>query len=159
MAYIDSNLEFSDAQAITATALSEDVYDTQSVAAGGGSIGITGGATTYDLGQSGKGMFLIVHALTAGGGTGTIIITLESDSTANLATAPTVHFTAATVTASAITAGQRIAAVGLPLGLYKRYLGLRFTCSGTPSGVTFDAYLSLEPSGIYRAYPGNFVVL
>lgn len=159
MAYIDTNLEFSDSQAITATAISSNVYDSQSVAAGGGSIGITGGATTYDLGQASEGMFLVVHAVTAGAGTGTITISLESDTTSNLATSPTVHFTAAAVTASAITAGQRICAVALPLGLYKRYLGLRYTCSATPSGVTFDAYLTLEPVGVYRAYPANFVVV
>ena len=43
--YIDTNLEFSDAQSVTATAISTNVYDTLSIAAGGGSVGINGGTT------------------------------------------------------------------------------------------------------------------
>ena len=164
--FIDTNLEFSDAQAVTSTAISEDVYDTLSIAAGGGSAGISGngsGNTLVDLGQSAE-LYLVVQTAvtcTDTGSDATLTITLESDSTANLATAPTVHFsTGAIAFANFATAGTRLVTVCLPQGLYKRYLGLRFTVgSGPLTAGAFDAFLTTDSAGVYRAYATNFVVV
>ena len=162
MAYIDKNLEFSDAQALTTTAISTNVYDTLSVAAGAGSTGISGGGVTTDLGQSSDSAYLVVIATSAAAGgdsAKTLTITLESDSTADLATSATVHFSTTAILGSAITAGARLATIELPHGLYERYIGLRYTLSATFTSFTVDAYITLEPAGVYRAYPGNFTVV
>jgi hypothetical protein len=162
--YIDTNLEFSDAQAITATAISEDVYDTLSIAAGAGSTGISGngsGNILTDLGQA-TDLYLVVIANTAAAGgdsAKTLTITLESDSTANLATSATVHFSTGAILGSAITAGARLATVKLPHGQYERYLGLRFTVSAGFTAFNVDAFLTTDGSGVYRPYATNFVVV
>lgn len=159
--YIDSNLEFSDAQAITATAISEDVYDTLSIAAGAGSVGINGGNTLVDLGQAADIYLVVIATAAAAGGDSakTLTITLESDSTANLATSATVHFSTGAITGANITAGARLATVRLPHGLYERYLGLRYTVSASFTAFTVDAFLTTDPAGVYRAYATNFTVV
>ena len=162
MAYLDKNLEFSDAQSLTATAISANVYDTLATAEGGGSTGISGGGATTDLGQSTPGLYLVVIATAAAAGgdsAKTLTITLESDSTANLATSATVHFTSTAIAGSAITAGARLLTLALPHGLYERYVGLRYTVSASFTAFTVDAYLTLDPAGVYRAYPTNFTVV
>ena len=161
--YIDTNLEFSDAQAVTSTAISTNVFDTLSVAAGGGSVGINGGNATTDLGQAAE-LYLVVATQTACTDTGsdaTLTITLESDSTANLATSPTVHYsTPALAFAAFATAGTRLVTLRLPHGLYERYLGVRYTvASGPLTAGAFDAFLTTDPAGVYRAYATNFAVI
>ena len=163
--YIDTNLEFSDAQALTATAISANVYDTLSVAAGAGSTGITGAGTTManltDLGQA-TDLYLVVIATSAAAGgdsAKTLTISLESDSTANLATSATVHFSTGAITGAAITAGARLATVKLPHGLYERYLGLRYTVSASFTAFNVDAFLTTDGAGVYRPYGTNFVVV
>jgi hypothetical protein len=160
--YIDTNLEFSDAQAVTATAISTNVYDTLSVAAGAGSTGI-GGNTLVDLGQAAD-LYLVVLTQTTctdSGSDATLTITLESDSTANLATSATVHFsTGAIAFADFATAGTRLITVKLPHGQYERYLGLRYTvASGPLTAGAFDAFLTNDGAGVYRPYATNFVVV
>jgi hypothetical protein len=161
--YIDTNLEFSDAQAVTSTAISEDVYDTLTIAAGAGSVGINGGNTLVDLGQAAD-LYLVVitnTTCTDSGSDATLTITLESDSTANLATSATVHFsTGAIAFASFATAGTRLVTVKLPHGLYERYLGVRYTvASGPLTAGAFDAFLTTDGAGVYRAYATNFAVV
>jgi hypothetical protein len=161
--YVDTNLEFSDSQAVTSTAISANVYDTQSIAAGAGSTGLANN-TTVDLGQAADDLLLVVQtsvACTDTSSDATLTITLESDSTANLATAPTVHFsTGAIAFASFATAGTRLVAVKLPHGAYKRYLGLRYTvASGPLTAGAFDAFLTMDSAGVYRPYLTNFVVI
>ena len=159
--YIDTNLEFSDAQSITATAISEDVYDTLSIAAGAGSVGINGGNVTTDLGQAAD-LYLVVLATTAAAGgdaAKTLTVTLESDSTANLATSATVHFSTGAIVGTAITAGARLATLRLPHGAYERYLGVRYTVSASFTAFTVDAFLTTDPAGVYRPYATNFTVI
>lgn len=161
--YIDTNLEFSDAQAVTSTAISTNVYDTLSIAAGAGSVGINGGNVTTDLGQAGE-LYLVVITQTTCTDTSsdaTLTVTLESDSTANLATSATVHFsTGAIAFASFATAGTRICTICLPHGLYERYLGVRYTvASGPLTAGAFDAFLTTDSAGVYRAYASNFTVV
>ena len=160
--YIDTNLEFSDSQAVTSTAISEDVYDALSIAAGAGSVGINGGALTVDLGQAAD-LYLVVNtavACTDTSSDATLTITLESDDNASLST-PTVHFsTGALAFASFATAGTRLVTVRLPHGAYQRYVGLRYTvASGPLTAGAFDAFLTTDGSGVYRAGATNFTVI
>jgi hypothetical protein len=159
--YIDRNLEFSDAQAITATALSTNVYDTLGIAAGAGSVGINGGNVTTDLGQAADIYLVLIATSAAAGGDSakTLTVTLESDSTDNLATSATVHFSTGAITGANITAGARLATLKLPHGLYERYLGLRYTVSASFTAFTVDAFLTTDPAGVYRAYKTNFTVV
>jgi len=160
--YIDTNLEFSDSQAVTATAISANVYDTLSIAAGAGSTGI-GGNTAVDLGQAAD-LYLVVQTsvlCTDVSSDATLTITLESAADAALTSGPVVHFsTGAMAFATFATAGTRLITVRLPHGLYKRYLGLRYTVANGPlTAGAFDGFLTEDAAGVYRPYLTNFVVI
>jgi hypothetical protein len=109
-------------QSITATAISANVLDR----AGG-----TTGPAIEDEGSAPRAWLFIQAVTSAAGGDAakTLTITLESDSTANLATAPIVHLSMGPILGSAITAGAVLACVPLPSADYKRFLGLRYTVS------------------------------
>lgn len=117
--YIDTQNLFSDAQAVTATAISTNVIDL--------TLGESG-LTTIDIGN-GEPIYLLIicTTTTASGGSTTIDFTLESDSTANLATSATTHISVAGVAKATLVAGYRVVAQALPLGNYERYLGVRYT--------------------------------
>lgn len=156
--YIDTQNEFSDAQAVTATAISANVIDL--FAGIGGGTALTG-ETTIDIGQ-GPDVYLVVQAAALGVDTSsdaTLAVTLESDSTANLATAPVVHFSTGTLAwAAHAPAGTRIATICLPSGSYKRYLGVRYTVGALSGTLTLDAFLTVDPAAPRRVYRGNFTV-
>src|SRR3546814_11055727 len=109
--YLDKENEFSDAQAVTATAISENVID----------LGATN--TLKDIG-AGEEVWLVVRTRTAATDAtsdATLAVSLESDSTADLATSPTTHFTTSALAFSAFSpAGPVLPAVRLPLGDYAR---------------------------------------
>ena len=90
----------------------------------------------------------------------TLTITLESDDNASLSS-PTVHFsTGAIAFASFATAGTRLVTVRLPHGAYQRYVGLRYTvASGPLTAGAFDAFLTTDGAGVYRAGATNFTVI
>lgn len=153
---MDKFLEFSDAQAVTSSAISTNVVDLAPL--GGG----TGTNTLRDLG-TGEDIYLVVitHTnVTDSGSDATLNVTLESDSTENLATSATVHFsTGVRAFASFATAGTVIANVKLPAGDYERYLGVRYTVASGPfTGGTFDAFLVKDPKA-YRSYAVGSVIV
>src|SRR3546814_6756028 len=86
----------------------------------------------------------------------TLAVSLESDSTADLATSATTHFTpSALAFADFSPAGTVLAAVRLPLGEYERYPGVRYTvASGPLTAGAFDAFLTKDGSA-YRAYAAH----
>lgn len=146
---VDKFNEFSDAQAVTATAISTNVIDLAPLGGGQGT------NTVRDIG-SGEELYLVVRTVTAAtdsGSDATLTVTLESDSTENLATSPTVHFSTGSLAFAAFSpAGAQLAAIKLPAGDYKRYLGVRFTvASGPLTAGTFDAFLTKDAQS-YRAY-------
>lgn len=146
---LDKFNEFADAQAVTSTAISQNVIDLAPL--GGG----TGTNTVRDIG-SGEDVYLVVRtvqAATDSGSDATLTVTLESDSTENLATSPTVHFSTGAMAFAAFSpAGAELAAIKLPAGNYERYLGVRFTvASGPLTAGTFDAFL-VKDTQSYRAY-------
>lgn len=145
---VDAQNEFSDAQAVTATAISTNVID----------LGATN--TLKDIG-AGVPIYLVILTQTTCTDTSsdaTVTFSLESDSTANLATSATVHYTTgARAFASYATAGTVVAAVALPISkTYERYLGVRYTvASGPLTAGAFDAFLTTDVQA-YSAYANNY---
>jgi len=138
-------------QAITATAISTNVTDLRQP---------NGAPTLVDNGILGGDLWLVVQAQTAAAGgdaAKTLTITLESDSTADLATSATVHFSTGAILGSAITAGAVLARVRIPSGNYERYMGLRYTVS---AGFTAFAILAYLTPDVQRnvIHPGNYTI-
>jgi hypothetical protein len=119
---MDRQNTFSNDQAITATAISTNVIDLGPLSAGN---------LIRDIG-SGEALYLHILATTtldSAGEAATLIATLESDSTANLATSPTVHWTSGSIAEAVFgVSGYWIAkGITLPSSAYERYLGVRYT--------------------------------
>lgn len=132
---LDSFNEFSSAQAVTATAISQNVID----------LGPVADNPTRDIG-AGEPVWLVVStavAATDAGSDATMAVTLESADDAGLTSGAVVHYSSGTLAfASFSAAGALVAAVRLPLGQYKRYLGVRFTVGAGPlTAGAFDAFL------------------
>lgn len=147
---MDKFLEFSDAQAVTATAISTNVVDLYPL----GNNQVTN--LTRDIG-TGEDIYLVVSTLTAATDTGsdaTLTITLESDDNTSLSS-PTVHFSTAALAFAAFSpAGTTLVKTRLPAGAYERYLGVRFTVANGPlTAGTFDAYLvkDVQAAAVYKA--------
>jgi hypothetical protein len=138
-------------QGITATAISDNVLDRSG--------GLTA-PTLEDEGLFPSESWLVVQALTAAAGgdaAKTLTITLESDTTANLATAPVVHFATAAITGSAITAGATLVRTPLPSADYKKFIGIRYTVSAGFTSFAVTAYITPD---IQRnvIYPTGFTI-
>lgn len=138
-------------QGITATAISDNVLDRK----GGQS-----GPTLEDEGLNPAENWLVIIALTAAAGgdaAKTLTITLESDTTANLATAPVVHFSTGAILGSAITAGATLLRAPLPSADYKTFIGLRYTVSAGFTSFAVTAFISPD---VQRnvIYPAGFTI-
>lgn len=120
---LDSFLNVSDPQSLTATAISEHVID----------LGPLGGATANTIRDIGAGEALYLHVvvsttLDSAGEAATLTVTLESDSAAGLDSSATTHWSSGSIAEASLVAGYWIAkGVPLPPGNYERYLGLRYT--------------------------------
>lgn len=146
----DTQNEFSDSQAVTATAISTNVYDTQSEDQSN---------TVVDLGAGGD-LYLVVEvdAAATAAGSATVTFTLESDSTANLATSATTHFSSSAIGKADLTIGARPVVVKLPAGDYERYLGVRYTVGTGPlTAGAFSAYL-VDEVNLNKAYASGFSI-
>lgn len=138
---IDKRNEFQDAVAVTASAIS-DVIDL--------------GATPALRALAMQHLNLVItcdEAATAAGAA-TVTFSLESDSTANLATSATVHYSTAAIAKTALTLGSYVCKVPLPIdATYERYLGVRFTVATGPlTAGKFSAYLTPVPP-VLTIYP------
>lgn len=129
---IDKLNQFSDEQAITVDAISTNVIDLLTWP-GSLNAGDTGGPTANTIRDIGAGTPLYLHILVTttlakAGANPTLTVTLESDSTADLGTSATVHWTASAITEATLVAGYWIAkGIAIPSGAYERYLGIRYT--------------------------------
>lgn len=144
---IDKLATFDWETAITVDRIS-DVLDLL-VASGALNAGATGGPSANTIRDIGAGTPLYLHALVTTafetGDAGTLTGSLESDSTANLATSATVHMTFCTAVAAAtMVAGYWLAkGVAIPAGAYERYLGVRWTTNtGDFTGGKVSSWLS-----------------
>lgn len=160
--YVDKQTEFSDSQALTATAISTNVLDIFSTLAGGttNAAAVSPNAR-IDIGSGPGDLYLVVSTAVAltGGTTPTLTITLESADDAGLTTNAQVHYsTSALAQAAFTTAGTTLVAIRLPAGLYRRYVGIRYTITGGPLGAgAVDAFLT-PTLNINRIYNSGFTV-
>lgn len=126
---LDSYLQLCDPQALTATAISENVVDLGPL----GSNTPAAGASANSVRDIGAGedlhlSILVSTTLDSSGEAATLTATLESDSAVGLDSAPVVHWTSGSIAEASLAAGYWVAkGIPIPPGAYKRYLGLRFT--------------------------------
>ncbi|HCA6585614.1 TPA: hypothetical protein MXV30_004491 [Pseudomonas aeruginosa] len=145
--YVDKQAEFSDSQAVTATAISTNVYD---LYPRGNAVNTN---VTRDIGV-GEDIYLVVQCDTTAtaAGAATVTVSLESSSTADLATSPTVHFVSATLALANLVGGTTLLAIKLPAGQYNRYVGVRYTVATGPlTAGAFSAFLAKDIQA-FRAY-------
>lgn len=157
---VDTQSEFSDAQAVTASAISANVLDIFSVGAGAGAD--TGPNARLDVGLQ-NGLYLVVQtteACTDSGSDATLTVTLESADNAALSTNAQVHFSSGALPfASYSAAGSQFVVIPLPPGLYRRYVGVRYTVgSGPLTAGKFDAFLTPTPQANRPTYKSGFIV-
>ena len=118
------------------------------------------GSTGRDVGN-GQELYLVIKTggteITSGSG-GNLEFQLVSDSTENLATSPTVHFSTGDLTINVagsnddrLNAGGYIARVAIPTGDFERYLGIRRITSVAFTARTVDAFLTPNPAA-WKAY-------
>jgi hypothetical protein len=128
--YIDKRHEFADATEKLDTGIT-DVID----------LGSTN--TTRDI-ASGKPLFLVIQvdtAVTRAAGACTVTFSLESDSTANLATSATIHAATSAIAKATLVAGYQTV-LALPPGEYERYLGVRLTFSAAADTGKFNIFIT-----------------
>lgn len=131
----------------------------------------TGGAATYlvgdtiDLGAApvlkdignGSPVYLVVGVTTTftSGGAATVNLQLASDSTANLATSPTVHWQTGALGFATFVAGLRWV-IPLPIERrYERHLGiLQVQGTAALTAGAIDAFLTDDPVGWYPIADG-----
>lgn len=147
--YVDKQLEFSDSQAVTATAISTNVVDLNPAFNYNNGVDIGTGEDVY--------LVLQVDAAATAAGAATVQVTLESSAAAGM-TSSTVHFTSPTYQLADLTAGKTLTSVKLPSGTYLRYLGVRYTVGTGPlTAGSFSAFL-VKDIAAWRAYNRNYTV-
>lgn len=160
--YVDTQIELSDSQAVTATAISTNVYDLFTTTTGGATSGVSPN-TRLDVGLGeGDGSWLVVNTAvlaTDSGSDATLTITLETADNAALSTnAEVVFSTGALAFAAFATAGTNLVRVRLPSYDYRRYLGVRYTvASGPLTAGAFDAFVTMNVSK-NKPYASGFTV-
>lgn len=120
---LDRTNEFSDSQAVTATAISANVIDVNPAAKN----------ATIDYG-AGEPVWLVLQVDTTftAAGAATLTASLESAANAALSSGPVVHYTTPALALADLVAGAEVARIRLPRGDYKRYLGMRYTVGTGP---------------------------
>lgn len=146
---LDKTNEFADGQAVTATAVSTNVVDTNPANKN----------DNQDLGDGTKVELVIqVDQAATAAGAATVTFSLESAENAALSTNPVVHLTTGALAIAGLTAGKEVGRFPLPPGDYKRYLGVRFTVATGPlTGGTFSAFL-VRNSQSRKQYASGFTV-
>jgi len=145
---LDERTEFCDAtSAVLAigNAIIGDVIDLKSPT--------TAPNTLVDIESS--DLYLVIQVdTTFVGATSTTTFELASDSTANLATSKTTHYSTGAIPVATLVAGYTIA-VRLPAGNYERYLGLWETvATANVTAGKINAFLTRNPA-LFRAYADN----
>jgi hypothetical protein len=142
-AIIDAQQTFSDAQALTVTAVSTNIID-------------HGGDRNIGIG-AGLGILLTVDVAAAGGGTLTIVV--QSDDNAGFSSPGTVATTAA-IAAAALTLGARVIIPIPPDTATERFMRLNYVLA-TMTGITVTAVLqplAYMPTGENVFYANGFHV-
>lgn len=154
--YVDQQLEFSDAQAVTATAISTNVYDLFSMSTGASATDLSPN-TRIDIG-AGEDIYLVVNTAvlaTDAGSDATLTVSFETADDVTLTTnVQVVYSTAALAFAAFSPAGTNLVKIKLPLFPYRRYVGVRYTVAAGPlTAGAFDAFLTntVDANRIYKS--------
>ena len=153
MSWIDKNDMFYDGSeaAITATGISS----VKQVAAG--NVGLSPQSNAIvDLGGT-ENLWLVLVPTVTGTGAGTVTFTLLSDSTADLATTPTTHWTSAALVGTTMVAGTPIAAFPLPSGRYEKFLGIKHTVASTVGALKLNGYLTNSYDAVKYYAAGSII--
>lgn len=142
---LDELTELADAQSVVGTAGTAILTDV---------IDLNAAQLSPTLRDEGDGtpIFLVIQVDTtilASGGAANVTFALTSDSTADLATSPTTHYSSGAIPKATLVAGYQIV-TALPRGkTYERYLGLKVTpdTNNTTAG-KINAFLTLNPATI-----------
>ena len=158
--YVDKMIEFSDSQAVTATAISSNVYDLFTTDIGS-SLEFSPN-TRLDVG-AGEDLYLWISTAvlaTDAGSDATLAVTLETADDVTLTTNVQVVATTGTLAfASFAPAGSVLARIKLPLFAYRRFIGLRFTVGAGPlTAGQFDAFITMGAVDANRIYKSGFTV-
>lgn len=146
---LDKTNEFSDGQAVTASAISTNVID----------LNPSGANNEVDIG-AGEPVWLVVQVdeTAAAAGAATVTVSLESSAAPGMTSART-HATTGAVALANLTAGSEIARLRLPGGDYLRYLGVRYTVGTGPlTGGRFSAFI-VKDAQANKAYASGYSVL
>lgn len=144
MAILDQQLVFSDAQAVTVTAISTNQYDRGTNAPV---------LANFSPGPFGP-LYLVLQTATAFAGLTSLEARLSSDSTNDLATSPTDHVSTGPIALANLTANKVVAILPIPPGDYERYIGIRYIVVGTGTAGTIRAFLTQTPN-YYRKMASN----
>ena len=160
MAYVDQQIEFSDSQAVTATAISTNVYDLFSMSTGGSATDLSPN-TRIDVG-SGEDVYLVVNTAVTATDTSsdaTLVVTFETADNEALSTNAQVVATSGTLAfATFATAGTNLIKIKIPSFAYRRYIGIRYTvASGPLTAGQFDAFIT-NTVDAQRIYKSGFTV-
>lgn len=142
---IDNNLLFSDAQAVTAAAVSTNVIDTGPLFSGNTGRRIGNGKRAY--------IFITVDvAFTDASSNSTLAVTIETDDNSSMSSATTI---ATLTTFAALTAAGTKVFFPIPHATYERYVALRYTpANGDLSTGTLTAGIVLDADDFYVTAPG-----
>lgn len=121
---LSANQLFSNEQAITATAVSTNIIDT-------GAAGTPYGAAAAINKDIGKGtpIPVLVQVTTAFATLTSLTITIETSANADLSSS--VILASQTIAVASLVAGAQFALDALPVGVNRRYLGVRYTVTGS----------------------------
>ena len=123
---LDKNLLLAEGQAITATAISENVIRIPDA----GTVHGEGAAIARNLGP-GEEVPILIQVIEAFATLTSLTITLETADNAALSTNNEVLFSTGAIPVASLIAGYRSAVRVLPDHVLRDYLGLRFTVTGT----------------------------
>lgn len=117
---IDLFNQFSDAQAVTATAISANVIDANHVS-----------NALKDLGAGGDSLYLRIQIDEAFATATSVTFTLETDDNVGL-TSATTHWSSGAIAIASLTLGAVVATIQVPGAVtYQQYVGLRYTIGGS----------------------------
>lgn len=149
--FADINNEFSTAQAVTGTAMaiSTNVIDLAPVTK----------SALKDI-TGGRDMYVRIWVSESFATATSVTFTLESDSTANLATSATTHATTGAIAIANLTAGTFVY-IRVPEGrTFERYLGMRYTIGGSSAtaGKVTAVLTSDRPIGNIMVFDNNITI-
>lgn len=145
--FVDAQLEFSDSQAITASAASTNIIDFNPA---------FDYNTVIDAG-AGEPTFLVVtpSVTFAAAGAATLAIELRAYANEDKSDTPTVIFSTPAKALGSLVAGKPVVVVALPSANYKRFLSLQYTVATGPfTAGALDAFITKDAQ-TWRSYANN----